>query len=95
MQKITVRANPEFKEDNRSRLTLRKKSGGKLVKEAFEYRTVTHDDVIAKFNRVCAYMSVSTEQRDRALATWPNLRKVHDIAEPMREMAHFGKPLPL
>ncbi len=95
MQKITVRPNPEFKVDNRSRLTLRKKSGEELVKEAFDYREVTHQDVIAKFNRICAYTSVSNEQRDRALATWPNLSKVHDIAEPMREMARFGNPLPL
>jgi 2-methylcitrate dehydratase len=95
MQKITVRPNPEFKADNRSRLTLRKNSGEQLVKDAFDYRDVTHDDVIAKFNRICAYTSVSNEQRDRALATWPNLRKVQDIAEPMREMANFGKPLPL
>jgi len=53
---------------------------------------MTHEEIVAKFNRVCAYMSIPNEQRDRARAAWGNLRAVKDIAEPMRELARFGKP---
>ncbi len=56
---------------------------------------MSHDDLVAKFNRACAYMSVSNEQRDRALAAWSNLQKVRDIADPIRDLANFGKPMPL
>jgi len=94
MQKITSRGNLEF-DFHRSRVTVRKKSGEVLVKDVFQYKPMTYDEVIAKFKRVCAYMSVSDTQRDRALATWSNLQQVHDIAEPMRDLANFGKPLPL
>ncbi len=56
---------------------------------------MTHQEIVAKFNRVCAFMSVSDEQRDSARATWSNLLPVRDIAEPIRALAHFGRPLPL
>jgi hypothetical protein len=56
---------------------------------------MTHQDIIAKFNRVCAFRSVSDQQRDRAREQWLNLREVPDIAEPMQTLANFGKPLPL
>jgi 2-methylcitrate dehydratase len=101
MDKITIRANPTFYDpaltgpQDHTRVTVRKKSGEQMVKEVFQDKLMTYDDVIAKFKRVCAYKSVSDEQRDRALATWSNLQKVQDIAEPMRDLAHFGKPLPL
>ena len=96
MQKITAVANPEFEDLNfRARVTVRKKTGEELVKDVFKYVPVTREDVIAKFKRVCAFKSVSDAQSDRALATWLNLQNVHDIAEPIRDMAKFGKPMPL
>jgi 2-methylcitrate dehydratase len=94
MEKITVRPNPEF-EGLRKRLTVRKKSGEVLVKDLYDVRPMTHDDIVKKFNRICDYMSVSNGQRDRALATWSNLKTVKDIAEPIRDLANFGKPQPL
>ncbi len=94
MDKITVAANPDFGLD-RSRLTVRKKTGAVLVKDVFTDLPVSADEIVAKFNRVCAYKSVSDEQRDRARTTWANLENVQDIAVPIREMANFGKPAPL
>jgi 2-methylcitrate dehydratase len=94
MQKITCTGNSEFG-FHRSRITVRKKSGEQLVKDVFEYRPMSNDEVVRKLQRVCAYMSVSDEQRDRALANWSHLERVRDIADPIRDLAHFGKPLPL
>ena len=76
---------------------MRTKTGGELVKETLVRLNtpMTRQEIIAKFNRVCAFMSVSDEQRDRARGEWSNLRAVRDIAEPIRALAHFGRPLPL
>jgi 2-methylcitrate dehydratase len=94
MNKVTCEANPEFVKP-RSRVTVRTKAGKEQVTDVFVEHPVTHDEVVAKFKRVCAYKSISDEQRDRTLATWTALEKVHDIADTMRDLAHFGKPLPL
>jgi 2-methylcitrate dehydratase len=94
MNKITCIGSPDFGLD-RSRFTVLKKTGERLVKDVYKDKEVSYDEVTAKFDRVCAYKSVSTDQRDRARATWASLQDVHDIAEPMRDMANFGKPLPL
>jgi hypothetical protein len=56
---------------------------------------VTHDEIITKFNRVLSFMHVADAQRDRALLQWSNLRAIEDIAEPMRNLAKFGRPAPL
>ena len=97
MDKITVAADPAFTYQGQARLTVRSKTGGELVKEtAVRLLTpMTHDEIVAKFNRVCAYMSIPNDQRDRARKAWANLRTVRDIAEPMRELARFGRPQPL
>ena len=97
MEKVTVRPDPNFTYQGQVRLTVRTKAGGQLVKEiAIRSATpMTHQEVVAKFNRVCAFMQVADDQRDRALAQWSNLRAVKDIAEPMRTLANFGRPLPL
>ena len=72
---------------------MRTKSGTQMVKEVYEENPVKPEEVVAKFNRVCQYMSVPDEKRDRARTMWSDLRKVHDIAELMRDLAHFGRPL--
>jgi len=97
MEKITVSANPEFTYQGRTRLTIRTKSGGELVKETAvrQGTQLTPEQIIEKYNRVCAYRSVSNDQRDRARAMWTNLRAVKDFAEPMRVLAHFGRPVAL
>jgi 2-methylcitrate dehydratase len=56
---------------------------------------MTTEEIRAKFNRVCDYMQIAGDQRDRAGAQWARLQDVHDIAIPMRTMANFGHPAPL
>ena len=97
MEKITVAADSNLTYQGAARLTISNKMGGELVKETSVHleTPMTHQEIVAKFNRVCAFMSVSDEQRDSARATWSNLLPVRDIAEPIRALAHFGRPLPL
>jgi 2-methylcitrate dehydratase len=97
MEKITSGPNYDYTYQGEVRLTVLTKSGRKLVKETLVHMAtpMTHQDIIAKFNRVCTFRSVSDQQRDRAREQWLNLREVPDIAEPMQTLANFGKPLPL
>jgi 2-methylcitrate dehydratase len=97
MEKITVGPDPNLTYQGAARLTVRTNTGGELVKETLVRLNtpMTRQEMVAKFNRVCAFMSVSDEQRDRAGAEWQNLSAVRDIAEPIRALAHFGRPLPL
>jgi 2-methylcitrate dehydratase len=97
MANTTIAPNPNYTYMGQARITARTKQGGVMTKET-SVRIVsqmTRQDLIAKFKRVCAFMQVADEQRDRALAEWSDLRAVKDIAEPMRTLANFGKPLPL
>ena len=87
MQKITVVENPKFGL-RQSRMTVRKKSGGELVKEAIEAKPMSREEIHAKFDRVCAGV-VSNEVRDRARAAWSNLRAARDIAGPISALAEF------
>jgi 2-methylcitrate dehydratase len=87
MQKITVVENPKFGL-RQSRMTVRKKSGGELVKEAIEAKPMSREEIHAKFDRVCAGVA-SNEVRDRARAAWSNLRAARDIAGPISTLAAF------
>jgi 2-methylcitrate dehydratase len=97
MEKITIGPDPSFTYQGAARLTVRTKTGGELVKQTLVHLNtpMTRQEIVAKFNRVCAFMSVADEQRDRARAEWSSLSAVRDIAEPIRALAHFGRPLPL
>ena len=97
MEKITIGPDPSFTYQGVARLTVRNKTGGELVKETLVHLStpMTRPEIVAKFNRVCAFMSVADEQRDRSRAEWSNLSAVRDIAVPIRALAHFGRPLPL
>ena len=100
MNRITITGAPDEGPNNewgfhRSHLVVRKKSGEELVKDVYDMRAMSHDDVIAKYKRVCDFKGVSAEQRDRAMDAWGNLMKYSDIAEPIRTLAKFGKPTPL
>ena len=102
MEKITVAVNPEYSYHGQVRMTVRTKNGAELVREIGKGNTgislgspVTHDEIIAKFNRVFAFMQVGDAQKERALAQWSDVRAVKDIAEPMRNLARFGRPAPL
>jgi 2-methylcitrate dehydratase len=87
MQKITVVENPNFG-IRQSRLTVRKKSGGELVKEAVEAKPMSREEIHAKFDRVCEGL-VSDDVRDRARAAWSNLRAARDVADPISTLAAF------
>jgi 2-methylcitrate dehydratase len=77
------------------RVTIKKKSGEQMVKHTPPYVLMTPEEVIAKFNRICDFRSVKSEQKDKIRETWQNLKSVSDIAVPIADIAHFGKPLPL
>jgi 2-methylcitrate dehydratase len=80
-----------------TRLTVRTKTRGELVKEAaLDSNTpMTREEIVSKFERVCAARQVVRAQQDRAREQWLNLGTVHDIAEPLRTLANFGRPAPL
>jgi 2-methylcitrate dehydratase len=87
------------------RITIKKKSGETRYWDTYngsrnptlaEYRTLMSDqDITDKFNRACDYKQMASSQKAQVLAQWSNLMAVKDIAEPMRTLARFGKPLPL
>jgi 2-methylcitrate dehydratase len=103
MEKITMSANPRCAGLGPYRMTVRKKSGEVMTKEWLPatvepggfHTAMTEQDIVNKLNRVCAFMHVADDQRDRARAAWSNLRSVRDIADPMRDLARFGRPKPL
>jgi 2-methylcitrate dehydratase len=102
MNKITAAANPEYSYHGQVRVTVRTNAGAERVWELGKDNTslslgspVTKDEIVAKFNRVFGFMQVSDAQRERAFAQWSNLRAVHDVAEPLRNLARFGRPAPL
>jgi 2-methylcitrate dehydratase len=102
MGKITAAVNPAYSYHGQVRMTVRTASGAERAWEIGRDNTrlslgspVTHDEIVAKFNRVFEFMQVADAQRERALAQWSNLRAVGDIAEPMRNLARFGRPAPL
>ena len=97
MANTTIAPNNNFTYMGQNRITMRTKAGKVMTKET-SVRIVTQmtrQELVAKFHRVCNFMHVTDDQRDRALAEWSDLRAVKDIAEPMRTLAKFGKPLPL
>jgi 2-methylcitrate dehydratase PrpD len=96
MGKITVQANPDLVgTQGKSRIIVKKKTGESMTRVVENEVPMTYDEVLKKFDRVCAYMSIPNDLRDKTRATWSNLRAVKDIAEPMRALAHLGPALPL
>ena len=93
MEKTTIREVPGLV--GSPKITMTKKSGEKMTKESQPFVRLTHDEVVAKFNRVCDFKSVSSEQKQKVRATWQNLKTVSDISVPISGVAHFGQPRPL
>jgi 2-methylcitrate dehydratase len=81
--------------NSRSRWTVRKKSGEVFTHVVEREIPLQYPEVLAKFDKICAYMKVPEDQRDRAKATWTNFKGVKDIADAMALLAHFGPPLSL
>jgi 2-methylcitrate dehydratase len=90
MHKITVVENPEFPSRDRSRITVRKRTGEEMVKEAGHETPMARAEIDAKFDRVLAGV-VSPGVRDRMRTTWSNLKSVRDLAEPMSALAHVRR----
>jgi 2-methylcitrate dehydratase len=96
MGKITVQANPEYNSpQGRSKLTVKKTSGEVFVKEIFKEIPVTYEEVLAKFDRVCAYQGISNDARDRTKATWTNFMAVKDAADAMTALTRLVPTIPL
>jgi 2-methylcitrate dehydratase len=97
MGKITAEVDPAFNREPqaRTRITVRTKDGKETVQEVHHEPPITHDEIVAKFERICAYRSVPKDQKDRTRTAWLNLKNVRDIAEPVRDLAKFGKPMPI
>jgi len=102
MAKMTFSPQLDWTGNAPARITIRKKSGQEKSWDSFngvrnapagEVNTpMTDEEITHKFDRVCAYMHVSNEQRDRARTTWGNLRSVKDIGDAIRTLATFGRP---
>jgi 2-methylcitrate dehydratase len=108
MAKISMSQGPGFRGNAPARTTIRKKNGeekswdtqggrrvapeGELLSKPTATHRLTMEEIVAKFNRACAYKQVSNAQRDQARAMWGNLRTVKDIGEAMRTLAKFGNP---
>lgn len=97
MARITIWENPDIRPG--PRLTVRKRSGGVLVREASQdyqlEKRMSHDELVEKFNRICAYKSVADEQRDSIRNVWSKLQSVNDISDAVKTVATFGQPKPL
>jgi 2-methylcitrate dehydratase len=104
MSKMTLGPVASWRGLGTGRLTIRKTSGetkywdtlgGSRDPRLEDYRrnvNMTDEEIARKFDRACAYMQVSSAQRDRARATWGNLRELNDIGEAIRTLAIFGQP---
>jgi 2-methylcitrate dehydratase len=105
MARITVRPNVDWRGNAPAHITVRTKAGAerswdsmgglRMARPGQIDTPMSDEDIHAKFDRACAFMSVANQQRDRARAEWSNLGAVQDMAAPMRTLANFGRPLPL
>jgi hypothetical protein len=109
MAKISVSPVDGWSGNAPVRITIHKKTGeerswdtqgGRRISPMGEHLNkvgyrLSREEIVAKFNRACAYMHVADAQRDEARAVWSNLRAVTDISGAMRTLAKFGKPSPL
>ena len=102
MDKINMWPVKEWRGIDTGSIVIRKKSGEQKAfdthhgaRDEDQFPPMSDEEITAKFNRVCDYKHISAAQRDKGLAQWWNLAAIKDIAEPMRNLATFGKPLPL
>jgi 2-methylcitrate dehydratase len=105
MAKMTFWPQLDWTGNAPARITIRKKSGEEKSWDSFNgirnapagqvNTPMTDGEITHKFDRVCAFMRVPEAQRDRARATWGNLRAVKDIGEAIRTLATFGRPAAL
>jgi len=94
MNRMTVRPNVD--EDNSPQvLTVKKKTGEVKEFRGGQVAPMSHDDMIAKYNKAVEYGQIDKDQAARALKTWMNLKDCKDIGDAIQVVAKFGKPRPL
>ena len=94
MSKIIVRPNPDpgYQIPN---FKVRKTSGEEKVFKTQEQSSLTHDDLIAKYNKAADFRKIDKAQADRIMKQWMNLKDVKDIGDAIATAAKFGEPRPL
>lgn len=105
INRITLSPVREWRGNGTARITIHKKSGeekywdthdgSRNAADMSQFPQMSDEDITNKFKRVCSFRHMADAQRDRALAQWWDLSSVKDIAEPVRNLASFGRPLPL
>jgi 2-methylcitrate dehydratase len=105
MDKITLSPVAEWRGNGTARIIIRKKSGEERFWDTHNgsrdpgdtdaFPQMSDEDITAKFKRAANYRHVDEKQQAKALEQWWNLAAIKDIAEPMRTLATFGRPLPL
>ncbi len=105
MDKITLSPVTEWRGLGTARIVIRKKSGEERFWDTHNgsrdpgdtdaFPQMSDEDITAKFKRAANYRHVDEKQQTKALEQWWNLAAIRDIAEPMRNLATFGRPLPL
>ena len=91
MSKMTFSPNL----DNKDIFVVTKKSGESKTFEGKSSPPMTHDDLMAKYNRVAEFQKVDKAQADKAIQYWMNLKDCKDIGEAIALVAKFGQPRPL
>ena len=95
MHKVTIHAHNDPAFGNGTRITVRKKSGEERVFTGKPATPMSHDELLAKYNRICDLKQISKAQADRAREQWMNLKDLKDFADAMQLIAKFGQPKPL
>jgi 2-methylcitrate dehydratase len=93
MAKTTIREVPGV--SGSPRITIKRTDGQTLTKESPKRIKMTHQEILAKFNRICDYKKVNAGQRDKLSQQWMNLKDVKDMGEAVKTAAKFGAPRPL
>jgi 2-methylcitrate dehydratase PrpD len=94
MNRMTVRPNAD--DDNAPQvLTVKKKTGEVKEFVGGQVPPMSHDDLVAKYNKAVEWGGIDKDQAARAMKTWMNLQDVHDIGDAIKVVAKFGNPRPL
>jgi 2-methylcitrate dehydratase len=95
MNKVTIHPHNDPAFGNGTRITVRKKSGEERVFTGKPATPMSHDELVAKYNRICGLKQIGKDQADRAREQWMNLKDCKDIADAIQVIAKFGQPMPL
>ncbi len=86
------------------RLTITKNSGEVKAFDTYngvrdlqlpDFVNFTPEEIVAKWNKACAFKKVTNAQRDQAYKLWSNLSAVKNFGDAIKSLATFGQPKPL